>query len=178
MRRRTTHGQRGAVGGRTLLAVALTTVIVAGLVAIGAVLLLGGGDDPSADPSADPGGDPSTTSTTSATEAPSDEPPTDASEDDFCEAVVAADDDIGDQIDGIVTHFDTDPVADDLAEVGTPTGADSDQRAGFLLYLEVLREIDGAPTADFDSDNPYDDLSPSDRADFDAYADYEADLCL
>ncbi|GAB3077183.1 hypothetical protein [Nocardioides zeae] len=173
MRARTIHDQRGAVGGRTLLAVVLTSVIVAGLVAIGLVLALGRGDDTTADPDDGP-----STSATSSTEAPSDEPPTDAPEDDFCEAVVAADDDLGDQIDGIVTTFDTSSIADDLAEVGTPADAEPDERAGFLLYLDVLREVDGEPTADFQGNNPYDDLSPSDRADFDAYADYETALCL
>ena len=139
------------------------------------MLLLGRGDD---DPSADPTEDPSTSSTSGSTEAPSDEPPTDASEEDFCAAVVAADDDISDQIDGIVTDFDTSSIADDLAEVGTPADVSDDERAGFLLYLDLLRELDGQPTADFESNNPYGNLSPSDRADFDAYADVETERCL
>ncbi|WP_447643994.1 hypothetical protein [Nocardioides zeae] len=175
MRAPTSHDQRGAADGRTVLAVVLTAVIVAGLVAIAAVLLLGRGDD---DPSADPTEDPSTSSTSGSTEAPSGEPPTDASEEDFCAAVVAADDDISDQIDGIVTDFDTSSIADDLAEVGTPADVSDDERAGFLLYLDLLRELDGQPTADFESNNPYGDLSPSDRADFDAYADVETERCL
>lgn len=177
MRPRATLDQRGATAGSTLLAVALTAVILAGLVAIGAVLLLGGSDDPSADPGGDPSTTP-TTSTTSVTETPSGEPPTDAPEDAYCEVAARAYDDVSDQVNGIVTNFHTADVADDLAAVGTPADAPRAARAGFLLYLDVLREVEGMPTADFESRNPYYDLSPSDRADYDAYAGYEADLCL
>lgn len=180
MRLRTTHDQRGAVATSTLLAVVLGAVIAAGLVAIGLVLALEGGDS-----SADPGGDPATSATTEAsasastvTEPPAGEPPADADEDAFCEVVVRAYEDVNDQVNGGVEIFDTSGVADDLDQVGTPADAPADARAGFLLYLDVLRAVDGEATADFESYNPYYDLSLSDRADYDAYAGYEAETCL
>jgi len=181
VRPRTTGDQRGAIAGSTLLAVVLTSVIVSGLVAIGLVLVLDGGDDSSAGPADDPTS--SATAGTSASapagaEPPAGEPPTDASEDAFCEVVVRAYDDVSDQVNGGVETFDTSRIADDLDEVGTPADAPADARAGFLLYLDVLREVDGESTADFDSYNPYYDLSSSDRADYDAYAGYEAATCL
>ncbi|HEY1133795.1 MAG TPA: hypothetical protein VGE77_04405 [Nocardioides sp.] len=172
---RARHDQRGSASGRTIVAALLSATIVAGLVAVAIVLLRGGGGgDAEADPTDT---STATSSSTESSEPPSEEPPTDATVADFCEIVVEVDGELEEQIDGAVGRFETAGIADDIEAVGTPDDVSDAERAGFLLYLEVLRDVDGELTAEFDDVNPYDDLSSAEQSDFDAYADYETALC-
>ena len=92
--------------------------------------------------------------------------PTDASEEDFCEAVLEQP---GNDADSIHDW------ADELEEVGTPEDIPDDAREGFELLVDTAKDVDDD---DLDDENFADEFSDDDQEKFTAYSAYLAETCI
>ncbi|MDT0202328.1 hypothetical protein [Nocardioides sp. AE5] len=70
--------------------------------------------------------------------------PTNASQDDFCEAYM--------KITEVTDADGAKDVAKDLADIGTPEGISDEARKGFEVYVDALEDAD-----DGDTETPWDD---------------------
>lgn len=145
------------------VAVVLSLLLVGSLIWL-LVLVTDSGDDGPADTA-------TTDDASSETTEPEPEgPPTDATEEDFCDAVLSGEDYVDDDV------LDLRDFGEELAEVGTPEDIDDEAREGFEIYLELFDDAGNRVTqdelADFDSD-----LSRSEADATEAFDDYIEDTC-
>ncbi|MDN5746019.1 MAG: PT domain-containing protein, partial [Nocardioidaceae bacterium] len=113
--------------------------------------------------------------------------PTDASTDDFCDAVQGLSDPDGEFVKA-VKDKDWDAVADavkkqanNIEDVGTPKNMSEDARKGWELTLDEAKGISGDDIKKSFEDNkdPFDedDLSKDEQKNIDAFQDYQDDTC-
>lgn len=95
--------------------------------------------------------------------------PTDASKEDFCEAYGAIDD-----INEDSTGEDLQDYAKDLEDVGTPDDMSDEERDGFKVYVDTLKDVDGDKKVT-DLDEP--ELSDEEDKQGEAFTEYAADKC-
>lgn len=95
--------------------------------------------------------------------------PTDASKEDFCEAYGA----IGD-LDQDSTGEDLQDYGKELEDVGTPDDMSDEERNGFEVYVDALKDADGDKKIE-DIDEP--DLSDDEEKDAEAFSDYASEKC-
>ena len=107
-------------------------------------------------------------------------PPTDASVEDYCDAV--NDDSAFDDLDADSDEEDfvkaLQEFADNLEEVGTPEDIPDDAREGFEISLETVDDLEAD---DLDLEDPNssieDKLSDDEKDKVDAYEEYESETC-
>lgn len=95
--------------------------------------------------------------------------PTDASKEDFCEAYSAIDD-----INEDSTGEDLQDYAKDLDDVGTPDDMSDEERDGFEVYVDTLKDVDGDKKVT-DLDEP--ELSDEEDKQGEAFTEYATDKC-
>jgi len=105
--------------------------------------------------------------------------PTDASKDDFCEALNdesvfedADASDVGAYIDALKEQ------GENLEEVGTPDDISDDGREGFEIYIDAVKDLDADDFESLDDlDSIEDDYSDEENDQVDAFFEYGSDNC-
>jgi len=104
--------------------------------------------------------------------------PTDASEEDFCEAYNGIaevgeidEDDFDAQADAANDY------AEELEEVGTPENIPDDARKGFEVWVEVFGDLDADDLEDEDAQKAIEDKYEDDEDDVEAFSAYAAETC-
>lgn len=97
--------------------------------------------------------------------------PTDASEDDFCDAMTSAGETIGTESEkGGDEEVDFSDAIDELESTGTPESISDEAREGFESILDKMKELDGKTVDEVGEDE--DDLDGGEE-----FSDYYVETC-
>lgn len=97
--------------------------------------------------------------------------PTDASKEDFCETYTSAMGNPDPDVDDI--H----DLADDLEDTGTPENASDQERRGFEVYVDVLKDVDEDNWDKIGKEENAFDLSEQEQEDLAAFNGYASETC-